>query len=201
MMKKLIYILLLVFSLTVLVSCGEEEVTPEETKPAYTEEQLNAIVFESKTFTYDGVSHSIYAINLPQGLKAEYFGNDVKEVGEYRVVATIINQKGEVVLTLAADLIIEPIGGTQPTPTQPGVIDLSNVKFTNVTVKYDGENHSIYLENIPTGVKVVYEGNEVSEKGVHIVVAKVYDLNQKLLGQFEATINIVVGSDVELPLV
>ena len=220
-MKKFIYILLLIFSLTTLVGCNEEEGTPEETKPAYTEEQLNAIVFESKTFTYDGVGHSLYVMNLPIGLNVEYFGNDQREVGEYRVIAMIEDQNGNLILTLGADLIIKPIGSTtQPhehnfvdgkcecgeedpnyqTP-QPGVIDLSKVKFTSVTVKYDGEKHSIYLENVPTGVTVTYGGNEVSEKGVHKVVAKVYDSNQNLLDQFEATISIVTGSDVELPLV
>ena len=36
---------------------------------------------------------------------------------------------------------------------------LEELKFENATFEYDGEEHSIYVENIPEGVSVTYRNN------------------------------------------
>ena len=80
-------------------------------------------------------------------------------------------------------------------------IDLSEVLFNSVEVSWDGSEHNIFVTNLPDGVSVTYEGNGVSEKGVHIVTAKIYDSNGTLLKELTAVINVVEKYDAELPLV
>ena len=78
-----------------------------------------------------------------------------------------------------------------PTPSENPSIDITGVKFTSLTVDYDGQPHSITCENVPNGVTVSYEGNNVSEVGVHTVTAILKDSNGNELGRLTATITII----------
>ena len=77
-------------------------------------------------------------------------------------------------------------------------VDISNVKFESKTFDFTGEAYSINCTNLPTGVTVTYEGNGVSEVGVHSVVAILKDSKGNELGRLTATITI---NSVEGPTV
>lgn len=77
---------------------------------------------------------------------------------------------------------------------------LKDVVFEGLKVIYDGQNHSIYLYNLPDGFTVEYTGNNVKEVGKHSVTAKIY-FNLELVLELTEVLEIVDSSDVELPLV
>ena len=90
---------------------------------------------------------------------------------------------------------------TPDVPTEDEVVDLNKITLNSMTVSLDGEEHSIYVSNLPTGYTVEYTGNGVSELGTYTVTAKVYDAEGTLVKELSATITIVEKYDVELPLV
>ena len=77
---------------------------------------------------------------------------------------------------------------------------LKNVIFKDLTVIYDSKGHSIYLVNLPEEYEVSYVGNNVSEIGVHSVVAEIY-YKGELVKEITAKITIKNPTNVELPLV
>ena len=48
---------------------------------------------------------------------------------------------------------------------------LEGLKFEDVTVDYDGEDHSIFVQDVPEGVTVNYIGNDKSFPGTYDVIA------------------------------
>ena len=86
-------------------------------------------------------------------------------------------------------------------PTEDEVVDLNKITLVSVEVSYDGEEHSIYVSNLPSNYTAIYTGNGVTEEGTHTVTAKVYDADNNLVKELTATITIVEKYDVELPLV
>ena len=134
---------------------GEHEITVSYTSKITTTMKINVVRHEfddiyrldSYTCVYDGMPHKI-EINyeLPEGTTVEYpYGNTFINAGEYNVEA-IISKAGYVTKKLNATLIIEKAS-----------LDLSNVKFTDNTVEYDGTAKTLEVENLPEGVKVEYE--------------------------------------------
>ena len=79
--------------------------------------------------------------------------------------------------------------------------DFSAFSFESIEISYDGNEHSIYATNIPSGLVVEYEGNGVSEIGNHTVIVKLYTDSGEFIKEFSASINIVEQIDVELPFV
>ena len=104
-----------------------------------------------------------------------------------------------ILLVLLSFVFIAGCNEEQKSPTNS--IDLSGVVFNDVEVSYDGSEHSIYVVNLPEGIKVVYEGNGVKTKGPHVVTAKLYDSNNNLIKELSAIITVVNPSDADLPLV
>ena len=51
--------------------------------------EITGVVFENRTFTYDGTKKAIYVGNLPQKATVIYRGNDKIQVGEYTVTAIV----------------------------------------------------------------------------------------------------------------
>ncbi len=99
-MRKILYILLILFSITFLVGCNEDK-TDNDTPVVSTE-----IVFESVVISYDGELHSIYAVNIPEGVTAEYNGNEVSEVGVHTVVLKLYDENNNLLEELTATIII-----------------------------------------------------------------------------------------------
>lgn len=182
-MKKILLLILLVFSIIGLASCNDEVTT----EPIQVD--LTNVVFKNVTYTYDGNPVSAYLENLPEGLIVEYVGNGVVEVGNYEVKAIIKDSNGNKLATLLANIRINP------------AVDVSGVKFEGTEYVYDGESVSIFVTNLPEGLTVEYSGNNVSEIGNHEVTATIKDKDGKVLLVLKASIVIVKASDVELPLV
>ena len=183
-MKKILLLILLVFSMFGLASCNEEA---QNEPPVIVD--LTSVVFKNVKHTYDGNPVSVYVENLPENLTVEYVGNGVIEVGNYEVKAIIKDSKGNKVATFFAEItIVSPV-------------DVSGVKFEGTEYVYDGESVSIFVSDLPDGVTVEYSGNGVSEIGTHEVTATIKDKDGKVLIVLKANIVIVKASDVELPLV
>ena len=89
-MKKLLYLLLVVFSLSFLIGCEPQEDDKTTGGDVLTEVEgvdFSNVKFESITLTYDGLTHSILVENLPEGVSVAYAGNNVSEVGTHTVTA------------------------------------------------------------------------------------------------------------------
>ena len=140
---------------------------------------------------YDGNPHMI-TLNqeLPEGAIITYpSGNIFTNVGEYNVTG-VISKKGYGSKTLNAKLTIEPAER-----------DSSGITFSDVTVIYDGESHTIEAQNIPEGIKVEYqyfnldddyEVPKINNAGKYKIVASFIDssTNYKKIPDKEAFLTI-----------
>ena len=147
---------------------------------------MSAIYFEDKVFSYDGKEHSIFVSNLPEGLVVSYEGNGQTEIGEYTVKAIIKYSSGETLTSLEATLKI--VDST----------DVSGVTFVDKTFEYDGNEHSIYVENLPEGVTVEYKYNGQKYPGRYVVKATLIDEHGNILKYLAARI-IITGEGVDVP--
>ncbi len=193
-MKKLLYILLVVFSLSFLIGCEPQEDDKTSGGDVLTNIggiDFSNVKFESITVTYDGLTHSIYVENLPEGVSVAYYGNNVSEVGTHTVTAKFYKDNDRI-HEMTATITIEKKATGDNT---------DSVVFEGITVLYDGNSHSIYVANLSDDYTVTYEGNGVKEVGTHTVVAKIFDKDNNLVHELTATIKIVESADVELPLV
>lgn len=70
--------------------------------------------------------------------------------------------------------------------------DMSNVKFEDLEVTYDGKVHSINAIGLPKGVTVSYENNNKTNVGEYQVIAKFTgdSINYKLIPNMTATLKI-----------
>lgn len=175
-MKKILLLLVLVFSLFVFASCGENKVDEEKTY------DLSKVVFSDATYVYDGEAHSLEVIGLPEGVEVDYKGTNGKvEVGVYNVTADL-SADGKLLKSLEAKLTI-----TAQIPSIEGI------KFEDKTFNYDGEAHSLEATNLPEGVSVTYEGNGKIEVGIYDVTANfIFDGNN--IGSLKA--KLVIAENV-----
>lgn len=195
-MKKLLYILLVVFSLSFLIGCEPQEDDKTSGGDVLTNIggiDFSNVKFESITVTYDGLTHSILVENLPEGVSVAYSGNNVSDVGTHTVTAKFYKDNVRI-HEMIATITIEKKDIEDNT-------DFTNVVFEGITVLYDGNSHSIYVANLSEDYTVTYEGNGVKEVGTYIVVAKIFDKENNLVHEITAKIIIVESTDVELPLV
>ena len=117
------------------------------------------LVFESYTVTYDGNAHSLEVENLPDGASVTYSApNQYVDAGVYDICATVSKEDFNDA-TLEATLTIEKA-------------QVGDIVMNDKTLTWDGNEHSIYVENdLPQGVSVSYENNAQTEPGVYEVVA------------------------------
>lgn len=117
------------------------------------------LVFESYTVTYDGNAHSLEVENLPDGASVTYSAaTQYVDAGVYEVCATVSKEDFNDA-TLKATLTIEKA-------------QVGDIVMNDKTLTWDGNEHSIYVENdLPQGVSVSYENNAQTEPGVYEVVA------------------------------
>lgn len=201
-MKKLICLFLIVLSITVLVGCGDEATDGNEENPGSEtvgDATNTDIVLNDLIVNYNGEIHSIEVENLPEGYSVAYIGNDVTSVGQYKVMAFISNEKGELILTLEATIIIKEADNTEPETNPEDVF--SNIVFNSLTIVSDGNSHSINISNLPEGYTVTYIGNGVTEVGHHVVKAEIYNSDNECVYTISSFIHILAKSAVELPLV
>ena len=101
--KYLLMVILLAFSTVTISACNDDEAKQDE--GTITLEKLQALVFEDKTFVYNGEKHEIFVENVPDGVTVKYNNNGKVNPGEYTVTATIMYEKLFVKKT--AKIIIE----------------------------------------------------------------------------------------------
>ena len=121
---------------------------------------FDGLTFVDKTVTYNGSAQSIEVANLPQGATVTYSpSNTFTNAGVYTVTATVSAPNFDTV-TLSATLTITKAS-----------YDMSQVVFTDKSVVYDGNAHSLEATNLPDGVTVTYIGNNQTNVGTYTVLA------------------------------
>ncbi len=135
---------------------------------------MSGVTFKDVTVDYDGEEHSIYIEgSLPDGVDVTYQNNGRTDVGVYTVTAIFTGDEinYNAIDNKTALLTILRVSH-----------NLNEIGFNDVTVKYDGETHSIYIEGVlPHGVTVDYEGNGQTEPNIYTITAVFSDH----IGEFE----------------
>lgn len=157
MRKTINFITFIIISVILLfvVSCNRES-----TNKIYNID-MSGVVFEDKTYTYDGNVHNIYISGtIPSGVIVSYSGNSKVNVGTYEVTASFKVVNGYTKIPdMKAKMIIEkaPVTG---------------IKFESKTFEYDGLPHSLAIEgDLPQSLAVDYRYNSATEVGVYEVEA------------------------------
>ena len=135
---------------------------------------MSGVTFKDVTVDYDGEEHSIYIEgSLPDGVDVTYQNNGRTDVGVHTVTAIFTGDEinYNAIDNKTALLTILRVSH-----------NLNEIGFNDVTVKYDGETHSIYIEGVlPHGVTVDYEGNGQTEPNIYTITAVFSDH----IGEFE----------------
>lgn len=113
---------------------------------------------DSKTFVYDGYSHSLEVTGAPEGTNIVYTNNNQKDVGTYTVVAEL-SKEGYDDKTLNATLTIT-------------AKLFEGVSFLSKTFDYDEKAHSLEVTGAPEGTNISYTNNKQTEVGTYTVTAK-----------------------------
>ena len=171
-----------------LGSCGNGNTTPTTTTDTETvklDYDMSNVKFEDKVVFYDGEEHTLEITgSLPTGVSVTYTNNKLTEVGTLQVTASF---KGDYVK-------YNKIPDMKATLTVvKGEYDISNIKFENKTVVYDGTAQSLAITGtLPTGVTVTYEGNERTDVGTYEVTAhfKGDEKNYNPIPDMKATLRI-----------
>ena len=122
---------------------------------------LEGVVFENKTVTYDGSEKNVFATNVPDGVRVAYEGNGKVNAGEYTVNAKFYYGE-ELLLEKSATLTVNK-----------AKYDMTGITFSGKEVTYDGTAQSLEIVGtLPYGVSVSYEGNGKTNAGNYTVTAK-----------------------------
>ena len=127
----------------------------------------DSITFDKTEFTYNGNNQApSVTVKDTQGKTLQYgtdyvvqYPTDRKNAGEYKVKVVFIDR-------------YESIPSKELTyKINKANFDMSNVKFENKKVTYNGKNKSITATGIPDGLKVTYLNNDKKKVGIYSVVA------------------------------
>ena len=145
---------------------------------------ITGVTFSDGTFEYDGNKHSIFVSGeLPEGVSVSYSGNNQTNAGTYQVTATLTGE-GYEKLELKANLIIKPAPVSKPG------------SFYDRAYMYDGNNHSLVVENAPYGSTVTYRCTNASgintfkNPGSYVIEATV-KINNNQMSTLTATLTIL----------
>lgn len=103
MKKRIVFLAVIVTLFAVATLCMACSKTPDEPQLA----EFQGITFSSVTVNYDGKSHEIKAVGVPENASVSYSGNVGTEVGEYNATA-VVTADGYKQATYTAKLIINP---------------------------------------------------------------------------------------------
>ncbi|MBE7090816.1 MAG: hypothetical protein E7363_02755 [Clostridiales bacterium] len=136
-------------------------VVPSVTPSVSEEEKLAGIIFESKTFTYDGTSHSLTWENIPKGYNVRCVGNSLKNAGE-KVITLSVYRGNTKVKTLTATITVLPA-------------TFEGVTFPSLSIPFDGKTHGVYLTGVApySFAKITYTDNRMTEPGVYTATAEI----------------------------
>lgn len=172
------------YKVTATIKATNYETMTKTATLRITGKQITGITFEDKEFQYDGNSHFL-AISgeLPNGVSVTYSNNGKINSGSYTVTAKLSGE-GYEPLTLTATLTIMPIELTD------------SGYFSSKTYIYDGQDHSVYVDNAPLEVTITYKclnangTNTFKNIGVYEVEATIKsDINH--LSKKYATLTII----------
>ena len=169
-MKKIIKLFVLtavIFFPLVLGSCDNGNTTSTTTTDTETvklDYDMSNVKLEDKVVVYDGEEHTLEITgSLPTGVSVIYENNGKVNVGEYKVTAKFIGD----------GLNYNPIPMTATLTITQAEYDMSNIKFEDKTVTYDGNEHTLEITGtLPKGVSVIYENNGKVNVGEYKVTAK-----------------------------
>lgn len=187
-------------SLMLLAGCGGStettkvtETTTESSKPSETLKEFENIGFADVTVPYDGQAHTIQPTNVPEGTDVSYIGNSsYVDAGSYQIQVKL-NKTGYKEYTASATLTIQKN-------------DFKNVEFEDVTVTYDGLDHTgdikvsgMFPENTTSRYTFKKDGavvTEAIEVGDYEVTATISNPNYNDL-VLNATLTIKADSEKE----
>ncbi|MFD2555140.1 MBG domain-containing protein [Sphingobacterium tabacisoli] len=135
--------------------------------------------FADASYTYDGTTKSLVAINLPASATvSSYTNNGQTEVGVYSVTATIDGgnnyENGSKTATLSITKAILP-----------------DFTFADANYTYDGTTKSLSATDLPSGATVSsYTNNGQTEVGVYSVTATIDGGNNYVSGSKRAKLTI-----------
>ena len=129
-------------------------------KAAY---DMSGVVFADKAVTYNGESHSITATNLPNGVTAQYTGNNQINADEYTITATFTGDSAN----------YEPIADKTATLTI-NKASVSKPAQDSTSFVYNG-NEQTYL--LAENSLYTISGNKQTNAGNHIVTVSLKDKN------------------------
>lgn len=124
-----------------------------------------------EVFTYDGTPKKVELSGLPEGVRAEYTGNEAVDAGSYTARAAFV--------------LDDPVNYEIPEPVafrweiSKADHNMDAAAWTPTSLVYSGEEQYVHLTGIPEGVSVLYEGDAATETGSYVVRAEfsVEDLN------------------------
>ncbi len=168
---------------------GDDNHYPIESMTAYMyissrQYDFSGVTFSDKVFDYDGNEHTIVVDgNIPEGVTVRYIDNSLTEPSVKTAKAIFIDDLGEIVFALEAKIIVSDYSTT-----------LQNLRFEDLTVEYDGQEHVLQLSGqIPEGLTVSVRNNRLTIPGVSKATAEIYDSSGKLVYQKEATLSVLKG--------
>ena len=114
-------------------------------------------------FTYDGEVKKVELEGLPEGVYAEYENASAYDAGIYNAHANLRFDGDNLEVASPADCSWRILKSR---------VDISDVRWDySEPFEYDGNEHSIYLINVPEGVEVEYSGNTSTEAGMYAASA------------------------------
>lgn len=129
------------------------------------EAEIKGITFPKLTVTYDGKEHTAtISGTLPDGVSVTYSDNTATNAGIYTACATL-SGKNYKTKQLYTSLIISPMDISNSEI-------ISGITFSDLTVTYDGNEHTIMISGtLPEGVSVTYKNNRATDADVYHAVA------------------------------
>ncbi len=124
------------------------------------------------TFVYDGTVHKVLLSRVPGPVEAIYENNTAVDAGRYVAEASFH--------------LIDDINFNQPEPVKyewsvkKADIDVSAMTWSEEdSFTYDGQTHSIALDNVPDLLRVTYQGSEAVDAGAYIAAAVLTPVDEK----------------------
>lgn len=145
---------------------------------------MSAVVFADKTVTYNGESHSIEAMNLPNGVTVSYENNDKTNADTYTVIAKFTDTTGN---------YENPANKTATLIINKATYNMSGVVFADKTVTYNGNAYSIEAQNVPSGLSVSYTDNDKTNADTYTVTAIFTDTTGNYVNPDNMTAQLVIN--------
>ena len=121
---------------------------------------FEGVTFTDLTTTYDGTAKTLAVAGVPEGAEVVYDTETTYTNAGVYAVNAVVTMEYYTPLELSATLTINK-----------ATYDMSGVVFTDKTVTYNGESHSITATNLPDGVTAEYTGNSQINVGEYTITA------------------------------